>query len=183
MCNLYPSLPMSTLSVSWVVNKYSMINVWFTVWYSVFFLCNSQCTRHHLSRTLGCLLKLTYMLLATTRNFIILATSCYMFWLYWQLSHIQYITFKTQNKMHVGLHFVLSFKYDVSNVWGSPVQPKHVACTDMTNNILWVTATHMSILMYHNSMGYTKLIRIITQRIALKQRSKIIHTWHTHFLC
>jgi len=36
----------------------------------------------------------------------------------------------------------------------------------------------MSILMYHNGMGYTKIIRIITERIALKQRSKIIHIIH-----
>jgi hypothetical protein len=133
-CNLFPSLPMSTLSVSWVVNKYSMINVQFTAWYSVLFLflCNSQCTQHHLKRTLGCFLKLTYMLLATTTNFIILLNSCYMFLLYWQSSHIHYITLKTQNKMHINLyfkfvishkfkiymHFVLNFKYDVLNVWG-----------------------------------------------------------------
>lgn len=116
---------------------------------SFFFVCNSQCTQYHLSRTLGCLLKLTYMLLETTTNFIILVNSCYMFWLYWWSSHIWYITLKTWNKMHIGLHFkfviphkfkmymhfVLSFKYNVSNVWGQSVQPKHVACTDVTNNI------------------------------------------------
>lgn len=108
-----------------------------------------QCIQHHLRKTLGRLLKLTYMLLATTTNIISLVSSCYMFRLYWPSRHIWYITFKNQNKMHIGLYFnlvtshkfkkymhvILSFKYDVSIGWGWSVQPNHVACTDVTNNI------------------------------------------------
>ena len=67
------------------------------------------------------------------------------------------------------MHLILCFKAMYLNAWGWSVRPKHVACSDESIEVLWLTAERMSdlISMLNISRHVGNLVAKPSERYAL----------------